>query len=594
MIYRNKKHLGPLYAAFVAMAFSAAIPAKAVVASPGIIEASQPDGSTVRIQMTGDAHNHLIYSEDGYLLTSNEEGFYVFADVDSQGRPFATSIKAVNVELRSQANQAAIASLDKQAICEAFEKGNPARRAYSPKRGPGLCQTAFPSKGSNKSVVVLVEFSDNSFTVENPKEYYQRFLNEEGFSDNGAFGSVGDWFKQNSSGGFAPDFDVYGPVKLPKTISYYGGNTPYETDANVYEMVIDACKLLDDEVDFSLYDANNDGLIDNVYVYYAGYGESDGGGPMTIWPHSWDLDYATNKKYYFDGVRLNHYACAMELRHSDSKPDGIGPFCHEFSHVMGLPDLYCTDGSQAFTPGNWSVIDSGSYNYKSTCPPFYSSFERYALEWIEPIPLTESGDYTLEPLSSSNKAYIVKTDNPNEYFLFENRQFEGFDKYIPGHGMLVWHIDFDQYSWDYNLVNNDPRHQRVDLIEADNTQTSSSRPGDSFPGRSNVTEFTPTTKPAFVNWAGKSMGISITDIREIEGVIYFHAEVEDHNSVGSLEADESFRIDADRVTAIGCDITVYTISGLKAADISAGSSLTLPAGFYILNSAGRSCKVIIR
>ena len=97
-------------------------------------------------------------------------------------------------------------------------------------------------------------------------------------------------------------------------------------------------------------------------------------------------------------------------------------------------------------------------------------------------------EYELKPVHRSNEAFLIPTDREEEYFLFENRQQEGNGAYIPGHGMLVWHIDFDLDIWLINAANNDPDHQRVDLIEADNKLTPDSRAGGAFPkhGRSNV------------------------------------------------------------------------------------------------------------
>lgn len=565
----------------------------AVPAFPGVIEAAQPDGTSVSIRLVGDERNHRAYSSDGYLLTADHEGFYVFANVDDAGLPVATDIRNINPETRTARDIAAISKLDREKIAAAFSKKDGSRKMNAPMRGPGLASTKFPSTGKQRSLAVLVEFQDNEFTIENPQEHYYRMLNEENYSEYDNAGSVRDFFVQNSSGLFDPTFDVYGPVKLSRNMSYYGGME----DEMAYMMAVEACQQLDDEVDFSQYDCNDDGYIDNVYVYYAGYGQADGGGYNTVWPHSWDVEYATYTKYFFDGVQLNHYACSNELRKNNSTPDGVGPFLHEFSHVMGLPDLYCTDENECFTPGAWSILDAGSYNMKSCYPPNYSAYERYALDWMTPELITASGEYSLRPIDESNRAFLVPTEKEEEYFLIENRQFNNWDTYIPWHGMLVWHVDFNQYAWDYNIVNNNPNHQRVDLVEADNIQTPNTRVSDSFPGRSNVTSFTATTQPAFVSWGKVPVGVNIYDITEDEdGTITFRVELDNPSDAGvsSTPAGNAVSVSGSSIICKGKEAVVYDTTGRIVAKLQQGDAKVLPEGMYIAVSEGRSVKFAIK
>ena len=457
--------------------------AHAIMAKPGLITATQPDGSTIRIRLEGDEDMHLVYSEDGKLLTTDEDGFYREASEAESRR-----LLAPRTEKR---------------------------------RGPGLMFSGYPAFGERRAIVVLVEFKNQDFTIDNPKEFYTRMMNEEGFSDYDATGSARDYFIASSDSIFKPQFDVYGPVKLSQNYSYYGQNTWGGNDARPEQMVIEACQLLDDEVDFSLYDNDGNGVIDCVYVFYAGYGEADGGNANTIWPHSWDISQATSRRYLFDDVRLDHYACSNEIQTPTRKPDGIGTFCHEFGHVLGLPDLYSTFYTQSFTPGEWDIMDRGSYNNNSRTPPYYSAAERYALDWLSPETLS-SGEKILKPLNEENAAFFVPTDDENEFYIIENRQQQGFDFKIPGHGMLIWHIDFVQSVWNNNTVNISANHLYWDLIEADGVPTVATRDGDAFPGRFNVTEYSPETRPAWRSWSGEDIPFRIYDIEESEeGVISF-------------------------------------------------------------------------
>lgn len=571
--------------------------ANAVVAKPGVNETLQPDGSVVSIRLEGSYGNHRAYSSDGYLLTTDEDGFYVFADCGADGLPVSSGIRAANPEMRSAEVKAAVAGLDQARISDAFIRRNDVsgQKKATMRKGPGLFSTHFPSVGEQRAIVVLVNFSNKEFSMEDPNEFYNRHLNEEGFSDYGGTGSARDFFVDNSYGQFLPTFDVYGPVTLSHPVSYYGANDSWGNDKRPHEMVIEACQLLDDEVDFSEYDRNGDGVIDNVYVYYAGYGEADNGGANTIWPHSYDIMYADpTTEYFLDGVQLNHYACSNELDFYSKEPTGIGTITHEFSHVMGLPDLYATDNSGAFTPGAWNILDVGSYNNNSCTPPNYSSFERYALGWMEPEELTEYGDYTLEALPESNKAYIIRTEKENEYFLIENRQQTGNDKYIPGHGMLVWHIDFVQQVWDYNTVNNSTKHQHVDLVEADNKRTEKSRSGDSFPGTDEVTSFGGETQPALLSWDEVSPGIDLIDIAESEdGIISF--TVKETTGVDEILAVGGSHIVVEgRLVSCGNGTaTVYDLSGKTVATVASAPVMLAP-GLYIIASGKERVKVVLK
>ena len=535
-------------------------------AKPGILQALQPDGSYINIRLIGDEKKHAVFSEDSLMLTLDQDGFYVFADIDYKGEITSTQYRDINLLQRSDITKKFLKTINQQSLLEAVFSDNetPTRSAL-----PGLADTRFPAFGDHKSPVILVEFNDMDFSLPDPYDYFYRMLNERGFADFGSTGSAKDYFVSNSNGIFNPQFDVYGPVKLSKNYSYYGKNSPQMTDIYAHFMVAEACELLDDEIDFSLYDCNDDGYVDNVYIFYAGYGECDGGSADTIWPHSYDLQFMMTPPV-LDGVKVNHYACSNELQTPTNKPDGIGSFCHEFCHVLGLPDLYSTNFSNAFTPGYWDILDVGSYNNEGRTPPNFSSFARTALGWLSPETLSY-GHQKLYPLDYSNTAFYVPTEKDNEYFLFENRQRIGFDAFLPGHGMLIWHVDFNQKKWNNNTVNNDRAHQYVDLIEADNVWSERSYAGDPFPGSKNITEFSPTTIPAFKDWNNNEMPFRIFNISErADGTITFVSENYISDGIHEISSVE------DK------GYTVYNLSGVKILD-KASSLDGLTPGFYIIN-----------
>ncbi|MDE6368663.1 MAG: M6 family metalloprotease domain-containing protein, partial [Muribaculaceae bacterium] len=515
-----------------------------VPAKQGILVFKQPDGTTVSLRKIGDARAHLVTTADGYPVERDADGFYCYADFEGSDKLKATSVRVKNVNGLSADERRIVNNIDVSKIAGLIESRMSASEYAAPQAvgsrtassGIGLMEDSFLGRKELKGLVILAEYKDVKFSETCTREFYEEMLNREGFDLYGATGSARDYFLDSSNGQFTPEFDVYGPVTLPNTMAYYGGNNSAGNDRNAARMIYDACQGLDDEIDFSEYDLDGDGYVDNVFVFYAGYGEASYGTADSVWPHQWSLSYG-GLTLILDGVRVNKYACSNELELDDFKKDipcGIGTFVHEFSHVLGLPDLYVTSGyGSGWTPGAWDVLDQGPYNNNGRTPPAYSIYERNALGWIDPIVLDGPESITLEAISESNQGCIIETGNPNEFFLFENRQQTGWDKYIPGHGMLVWHIDYNPTVWSKNIVNDKSQHNYVDIEEARGSWASISDfvtypayyqalADYAFPGSLGVTSFTDDTQPSMRTWAGDGLGLPITDIDETDGVISFN------------------------------------------------------------------------
>ncbi|MCM1309505.1 MAG: M6 family metalloprotease domain-containing protein [Bacteroides sp.] len=461
------------------------LPAWGVPARRGYYEKTDINGQAVRVQRVGDEFGHYWEDANGQKYTVNEDSRLVPATEQT--------VQA----LKSRAN---------------------ARRAA--RRIPGnvgkFPGSTFPCKGKQKAIVILVEYKDCKFKIGDDaraKQYFTDMLNKDGFSEYNGTGSVHEYFIDSSNGQFDCQFDLFGPITLKNKRSYYGGNDFYGDDKAPEEMVIEACKALDSEVNFKGYDRDNDGYVDNIYVIYAGEGEASSDVEDSVWPHSWSLSEA-DATFKLDGVTIDTYGCSneWEIYSNNGKggPDGIGTFVHEFSHVMGLPDLYHTeDQSVTYTPGSWSVLDYGPYNNDGRTPPAYGAFERNAMGWIDLTELTaDAGDLFLSDINYANEAYsITSPTNSQEFYLIEARQQKGWDKYLPGEGMLIWHVDYDSGTWGNNAVNNLQRHQGVDLIEADGKTSKEERDsGDCFPGKSKVTSYSPKW------WSGNSVGLDLSNI----------------------------------------------------------------------------------
>ncbi len=376
----------------------------------------------------------------------------------------------------------------------------------------------FPTVGSPKVLVLLVEFADKKFSFN--ADVFERMMNERGFGDQGATGSVADYYRDNSMGAFTPEFDVFGPVTLTNNVAYYGSNDAYGNDVNPHQMVMEACRALDGQVDFRNYDADGDGVVDNVYIFYAGFGENDGGGSTTVWPHSSALSNR-GATLTLDGTSINKYSCSNELQNGYGKTlTGIGTFCHEFTHVLGFPDLYATmaGGDAAnWTPDCWTIMDQGSYNNDGKTPPCYTAYERSYLGWLTPVQIPQGT--TALPSIADNYAFRVNTNRDDEYYLLEYRERKGWDANLPSSGMVVWHIDYDKNVWDANTVNNSPIHQRVSLVCADGKWADNERAGVPFPGSAKTTSL--NTWPVFTAVAPTT---AITGIREENSHAVFNVD----------------------------------------------------------------------
>ncbi len=473
------------------------------------------------------------------------------------------------------------------------EKVTPAMRArHAAVQSDAARITPFPTIGEHPFLVVIVEFANKDFTFGDPAEEFDALLNAEGYSRYNGKGSAGDYYRDNSAGAFRPLFEVAGPVKLSRPYAYYGGGSD---DSAAGLMVIEACQALDSTVDFSRYDIDGDGRVDNIYFFYAGKGEADGGDVNTIWPHSWNLS-DQGRSLTLDGVAIDAYACSPELDGA-GKPNGIGTFCHEFAHVLGLPDLYASSYTSALHPATWSLMASGNYNDDGRTPPGLSSYERYELGWLAPRELSYPLTVTLDPIGASNDACRISTERANEYFLFENRQQSGWDSSLPGHGMLVWHIDYNPNIWDRNVVNNTPSHQYVDIVEANNATSHSQDAGFPFPGTQRVTSFTSTTRPALVSWSGQAIDLPLTGITETSGVIRFNV-AGGKTPVGEITGLSVAQTDMDSCclewtaaeAATGYEVTVeeggMTIASLTTAETTAGISGLWPGHTYMATVRG--------
>ncbi|MBR5069769.1 MAG: M6 family metalloprotease domain-containing protein [Bacteroidales bacterium] len=527
-----------------AFLLSCSLSVSAIPAYPGLQKITLADGAEVTCRLVGDEYGHWFITTDGRAL-----------DLDAKGQ--WQWLSDADIEVRQQQRS--------QSRAEAFGKRAIPPHLLSNNDDSGRI-TNFPTIGEVRGLVILVDFEDIKFQEGHDSLRYTRQLNEVDFSDDGATGSARDYFIGQSYGDFTPRFDVVGPVKLPHNESYYGANQMNQ-DINPEQMVIDACLLAHDSlnVDFSIYDFDQDDIVDFVFIIYAGYGENYGAPSSTIWPHMSQL-LPRGKQLTLDGKTFDLYACSCELiGNTGNKIDGIGALCHEFGHVLGLPDMYNTVNSHSIQLGAWDIMDSGGYNNNSRTPPSYTGFERYCLGWIELTDLTEAADSIIVPeINESRMCYRIptKTGKPGEYFTLENHQMQGWDAYHPACGLMIIHIDYDENLWRANNVNSGT-YPHYDLMEADGSQGAPTRT-DLYPieGNNMFTDYstpnslawdkTPTERGVdhIVQHDDGNISIRFMLDRLTRPVVYDVTEITDSSFVAvweSVEGAIGYRIDLQEV-----------------------------------------------
>ena len=587
---------------------------------------SQSDGTTIKVSQAGDEHLHYYITEDNVPLYKAADNRYCYLTIES-GKLHNSGVLAHESAARSAKELQVMNTIhDLAPIARqmAAKKRSAAKRCVRPDRLPSKDDISV-FKGSKKALVILAAFSDKSFSKGDDAivKFYDEVLNQEGYSQNGAAGSVHDYFKDMSRGEFDLTFDIVGPVKVSKSATYYGGPSPIMggTD-HIGEFITEAIKKADEkcDIDWKKYDWDDDGEVEQVFVLYAGYGQATGGPTGTIWPNAWTLDEALqnsdgNGGFSIDGVFINQYACSNELYlDSGTVPMGLGVFCHEFSHCMGLPDMYDTNYGSTPTMGDWDLLAGGSYNGPhgiGWCPAGWTSYERAYAGWLE---LTElkAGDIIKGMTSleeADGKAYVIYNDNhKDEYYLLENHKGMGWDKYTPENGLLIIHVDYDKDLFDNNIVNskgeftpaegydryftNDhPRmapFSRVRSIQNDTYFYT--YPMDA--PRGVVDSLTDTSKPA------AELYNALADGSKLMGKPVYNIEKDDDGNISFTFMTKEKETDAIQDIAMAEDTTgddtVYDITGKKAGRIGDIKNGSLKAGIYIIGGKRLQKKVLLK
>lgn len=456
-----------------------------------------------------------------------------------------------------------------------------------------------PHMGTITIPVVLVNFKDVKFKINKPKEAFEQLFNSDTQTDLGNgnylnYGSVAKYFRDMSNGTFTPNFKVYDPVTLDKPETYYGGkNEDNNKDENPRQLVKDALKLIENQItEDDIKSFCSDGnTIDCVYIVYAGLGQNDGGDGTTVWANCWTTDGAT-----LGGKEVRWYTMSGELSPVKIKDgiipvvNGLGVICHEFSHSLGLPDMYPTAKSAYLDNQEmeyWDLMDGGEYTHAGFCPTAYTAFEKEQMEWPVDIKTLDSdASFTMQTSTEQGgTAYkIVNPDNQNEYLMLECIQRKAWNQYLFGNGLLVYHVCLPSATITSNTyLNNTPDYPGMAVVPADGACLSSyikanendyinSHKGDLF--GQNVTELSDVNSQPNFCWYNAAKTEKLKTNKALRNIKY-------ENGVVSFDyvndvASGILPVWGDKQNADG---KVYSINGtFLGYDLS-----TLPHGIYIMN-----------
>ncbi len=581
-----------LFTLLAAIAFATA---NAVPAIPTPQKVTQPDGDELTVRIKGDEFYGYLTTVDGYTIVKNENGYYTYATlVNDQVTP--TKIIARDANKRSASDNIWLESIGKHLKSKTkVEEGNKLRNQRD-----NLPSLKAVNYNNFHGLVILVNFKDSQFTRSDVQEFYNRMINEENYTgftnEDGSAnpygactGSVRDYFYDNSNGMFVPQFDVVGPINVN-----YNVNQGLNQASSI---LLAAAKAANSQVDYSNYDIDNDGYVDLIYFIVADSpSSSDPSHPNHLWPHrGWfGGSFST-----YDGKKFRDYACSAEYIGSKSYGilDGIGTICHEFSHVLGLPDLYDTDedndastGGEAQHPGDWDLMAGGNYMNNARTPVAYSLYDRYATGFANYQIIKSEGDYSLNPICETGEGYILKTPQNKEIFLIENRQKTSkWDAFAPGHGMLVVRMDSTNTSvWNSNDPNSDASRLYYELLRAGGSNLLQSA-SDPFPGTYGVNMLGNDTRPNLLTYNNYRNQFVLYNIHEEDGVVKFSVKQDGTFTTAVEDFEPMPATTSKNLTNVQGSLATWTFvksnattpadttlrNGEIAVEISRGSSLTM-------------------
>jgi len=542
---------------------------RGVIAYPFIKTLYQNDGSKLVLYVKGDAVINWYETVNGEKVIKLKNGRFVYAKIDSIGnmvasnesllqkKPFIKRLFSYSSKNRNKniffSNQQIKEKENNYFKSTYISNINRQRASSTTTRSHG-----FPTTGKRNMLTILAEFSDTPHILSHTRML--NMMNQKGFNKSGSFR---DYYYESSYGNLDITTNVTMWVKLPHTKAYYGANNSNGEDVNAREFIKDAVNaVMDVGIVFSKYDNDKDGYIDFLQVIHSGVGEESGEDSDAIWSHQWNLNgyIETN-----DGTKITEYFTSPELlTYKDNTPSNIGVICHEFGHALGLSDYYDTDysgsGGYADGLGSWDLMDTGCWNNEGRYPAHTNAYSKYLLGWLNLKELNKSSEIEIKEIVNNKDAYIIKTNREQEFFVLENRQRTQFDKFLPYHGLLVYHVNRASKGWINNKVNVDPNKEALKLL-----QSKSYGKECPFPGKEEITYLTDVSYPSNLltyssDYSHKAL-INIKEENELIKFIFYNDNRLSHKLELSVHNDNS-PIDNAQINIIRDDNSTNPISAI--------------------------------
>jgi len=555
--------------------FSQQMPSGTVTACPYATEIAQPDGEMIDIRIKGNGYIHYLETIDGYTIIKDQrDNTFKYMVSDGEGDLLITDVVVHNAKKRDSKERTFLKQIDKYLR---FSGEKLKERKSLLKAHNSSCDETFPSIGLGRALMILIDFPDQP--SQHTRNEFNNLANLEGYNVNGQTGSFREYYQDISYDSLTIMTDVKGWYRAPENKDFYGadvtdGNGNRIGDTNPWALARDAVEAAEnDGIDFSLYDNDENGVVDVVMIMHSGRGQEESAEADDIWSHKSSIDVE------YDGVTISTYI--MQAEKYDQDITNIGVLCHEFGHALGLPDLYDTDNTSEGI-GEWCVMASGNWNNEGKTPAHMCTWGKIKLGWLTPTVLFSNQTIDALPnINDNDTCYIVSVySTPEEYFLISNRQQVGWDEHIPGEGLAIWHID------DRQLNNTDEDHYKVHLEQADgdedlNDNTNRGDDGDLYPGSSDNTLFNDTTIPNSHLYNGNSSFITVGNISVTGETIGFYVNGSGCRANIDLDANNNYQEGHNINIEAGNKITASNeIEDCADVTYDAGSIIILSEGFH--------------
>jgi M6 family metalloprotease-like protein len=500
-----------------------------------ICDLIQPDGSKVKVLVSGDEYYQHIESLEGYTLCRDDNGWICYAKLNedeteyiSTGEVYQTNV-ILNNKLSFDNADSSTEPLKKHLKIknEAIEeKANAVRERLhgmefrnTPQitfdsNGTGLLNSKAEASSNIKGLTILVDFSDSKSAI--AKSEIEKFFNGvdyTGFNNNG---SIRDYFYDVSGGKVTYTNTIIGFYTAKNPKSYY--DDIYEETgsyAKAYQLIDEVFQWLrTTNYDLSTLTKDSNGYLKAVNILYAG--TPNAGWAKGLWPHQGWYSHSGS----INGAKIQKYEMS-----NIGNDLSIYTICHESGHMLyGYPDLYDYDGDSNGT-GAYSLM-STAFNEKNPVPP--DPYCRNIISgWHTPINMNENeAGTTFTSVADQNGnsiSYKWYGNTSKEYYLIENIQKSGRYEDVPDAGLAIWHVD-ENGNNSKNEMTTD-RHYLVSLEQADGRfdlekNRNGGDSGDLFRG-GYKDSFTDITTPNSKWWNESASGLEISQISNLADKMTF-------------------------------------------------------------------------